>query len=483
MALVLGIDSSTQSVKAEVRDVDSGRLVASGRAAHPTTTPPRSEQSPDAWWAALRDAVAEAGNGVALTEVEAIAIAGQQHGMVVLDATGDVIRDAKLWNDTQSAPQASALVDRLGADVWAATCGSVPVAAFTVTKLAWLRENEPDSYARTRSVLLPHDWLTYRLTGARTTDRGDASGTGYWSPHNEAWAPELLQAVDPDRDWLAALPAVRGPWEPAGTLSAVAAEALSLRPGIIVGAGTGDNMAAALGLGLAPGDVTFSLGTSGTVYAVSDRPTADVSGAVAGFGDATGHFLPLVCTLNATKVFDAVARLLGVALAEFDRLAGEGTGGANGVTLVPYFDGERTPNRPAATGLLSGVRSDVSRADFARAAIEGVICGLLDGYDAILAATGRTSIDGRLLLIGGGAKSATARQVLANLTSTPVIVPAAEELVALGACVQAAAVLCRGSVPTWSSAELGDGSADVVVAPSDSPGAVRAKYAVTRDLR
>lgn len=423
MPLVVGVDSSTSACKVEVRVADTGALVASGRAPHPPTTPPVSEQHPADWWAALEAACAQAGVPDRHRPA-AIAVAGQQHGLVALDAAGEVLRPAKLWNDTESAADAAALVGALGPDAWAAACGSVPVASFTVTKLRWLRRCEPHAYDRLARVLLPHDWLTHRLTGGFTTDRGDASGTGWWSPAEGRYRPDLLALVDDGRDWAAHLPEVLGPTQPAGEWQ-----------GAVVGPGTGDNMAAALGLGMRPGDLALSLGTSGTAFTVAEQPAADPSGAVAGFADATGRYLPLVCTLNATKVTDAVARLLAVTPPELDELALAAPAGAGGLVLVPHLDGERTPNRPGATGLLAGLRSDVTREQLARAAFEGVVCNLLAGA-AHLPAGG-----GRVLLVGGGARSRAYRQVVADLLGRPVTVPAAEELVALGAAVQAAAVL------------------------------------------
>ncbi len=384
--LVAGVDSSTQSTKVEVRDLDTGAVVARGSAPHAATTPPRSEQDPQGWWAAFETAWATVGS----PHVEALSVAGQQHGMVVLDEARTVIRPAKLWNDTESAPDAGWLLKQLaGPAAWAAAVGSVPVAAFTVTKLSWLHRSEPENWARLAHVLLPHDWMTFALTGEFVTDRGDASGTGYWSPSSGVYHWDILSVIDNELDWSAVVPRVAGPTEVVGEWN-----------GAKVACGTGDNMAAALGLGLQPGVAVLSLGTSGTAYAVSDSATADVSGAVAGFADATGRFLPLACTLNATKVTDAIGRLLGVGHDEFDRLALAAGAGAGGVTLLPYFDGERTPNLPTSTGLISGVRSDVSREQLARAAVEGVVCGLLDALDALRAQTPLSAVR----LVGGGAR-------------------------------------------------------------------------------
>lgn len=428
MPLVAGVDSSTSACKVEIRDAETGQVVASGRAAHPATTPPRSEQDPAAWAAAFDAAWAEAGAD-GPNRPAAVAIAGQQHGMVVSDAHGTPLRAAKLWNDTESAPDADALVAELGAAAWAAACGSVPVPSFTITKLRWLRRNEPDVVARVARVQLPHDWLTARLTGRITTDRGDVSGTGWWSPAEERYRLDLLQLVDPHIDWLPMLPTVLAPTEEAGEWD-----------GIVVAPGTGDNMAAALGLGLRPGDLAISLGTSGTAFMVREQPGNDPTGIVAGFADANGRHLPLVCTLNATKVTDAVARLLGVDAAALDQLAAAVPCGADGVTLVPHLDGERTPNLPDATGTFTGIRSDISREQFARAAFDGVVCNLLAGADRL------GTCDGRVFLVGGGARSAIYRQTVADLTGTNVIVPRDQELVARGAAVQAAATLLRTSI-------------------------------------
>ncbi|MGZ8752948.1 MAG: xylulokinase [Acidimicrobiia bacterium] len=458
MPLVMGVDSSTQSTKVEVRDAETGARVGAGRAPHAMTSPPRSEQFPEDWWDAL-----VAARRIAEREhpADAVSVAAQQHGLVVVDTNGSVIRPAKLWNDTESAPDAGWLRSQLdgGAAAWAEACGSVPLAAFTITKLSWLHRSEPEAFARIARVGLPHDWLAWRLTGEWTTDRGDASGTGYWSPAENRWRTDLLDIVDAETDWAAALPTVQ---------EATAA------------LGTGDNMAAALGLGLRPGDVAISLGTSGTVFAVSDTPTSDPTGAVAGFADASGRFLPLVCTLNATRVTNAVARLLGVDLGQLDALAAEASPGAGGVTVLPYFDGERTPDRPDATGVVSGLRADVNREQLARAAFEGVVCGLLDGLDA-LRAIGVPVEGGRLFLVGGGAQSAMYRQVVADLAQRAVTLPGETELVTLGAAVQAAARLQEQSIAAVQAAwDVGRGSDVEPRIDESAAAAVRAAYASVR---
>jgi xylulokinase len=466
MPLVAGVDSSTTATKVEVRDLDSGQVVGGGSSPHPPTRPPRSEQRPEAWWEAFEAAWHQAGD----PDVAAISVAGQQHGMVALDDDRRVIRPAKLWNDTESAPEAAWLIGRLngGRQAWADACGLVPVASFTITKLAWLHRHEPKAWERLAHVVLPHDWLTLELTGRLVTDRGDASGTGYWSAASGTYRHDLLALVDSERDWSSVVPSVLGPLEVAGEWN-----------GALVGPGTGDNMAGALGVGMRPGRVVVSIGTSGTVYGVSDQPTADPSGIVAGFADATGRHLPLVCTLNATKVTEAVRRLLGIDHEQLDRLALAGGPGAGGLTLLPYLDGERTPDRPNASGVLAGLRSDVQREQLARAAVEGVVCGLLDGLDAL---TALAPSGGQLILVGGGARSRAYRQVLADLSGRDVLVPSIREQVATGACVQAAATAT--SVEPADVAEAWKLGAGDVIEPG--PGAtaaadVRAAYTVLRD--
>ena len=479
MVLVLGVDSSTQSTKVEVRDADTGALVASGASPHPPTSPPRSEQDPAWWWHALLDAIRQTG----LDEIAAMSIAGQQHGLVATDSAGSVLRPAKLWNDTESAPQSARLVERFGVERWVSSVGSVPVPAFTVTKLAWLAEHEPRTFARLERIMLPHDWLTFRLTGAFVTDRGDASGTGYWSPRENRWRPDVLRAVDggrTDADWARMLPTVLGPSDRADWVAAPVHEKTGLRGRPLVGPGTGDNMAAALGVGLGPGQVAVSIGTSGTVYTVSETPVADPTGRVAGFADASGRFLPLVCTNNATKVTNAVAGLLGVAPEELSGLALEAEPGAGGLTMLPYLDGERTPNLPDARGALSGITpSNLTPANLARAAFEGVVCGLLDGLGALVDAGVGITRD-PIRLVGGGSRSPAYRQILADLAGVAVTVPDGEQHVATGACVQAAATW-TGAAPSEVAAAWGLG-AGAQTEPTGADGTeVRQRYRAASD--
>jgi xylulokinase len=423
--LVAGVDSSTQSTKVLLCRAEDGAVVARGSAPHPGGT----ECDPAAWWSALQ----QAGDGL-LSRADAVAVAGQQHGMVVLDDAGDVIRPALLWNDLRSAAAARALIaERGGPAWWAEHTGSVPNASFTVTKLRWLAEHEPDHAARVTRVLLPHDWVTWRL-GAITpvTDRGDASGTGYFSPAAGQWRPDLAAAAlghEPG------LPRVATPAETVGETGT----------GAVLAPGTGDNMGAALGLGLEPGELVISIGTSGTAYAVTVVPAADASGAVAGFADATGRFLPLVATVNAGLVLSTTASLIGTDLAGLDAQALAAEPGAGGITLLPYLDGERTPNRPDATGVLRGLTTkNATSQNLARAAVEAVLASLAEAAD-LLAAQGVERR--RVLLIGGGARSPAVRAVAPGIFGVPVAVPEPEEYVALGAARQAAWALAGTPAP------------------------------------
>jgi xylulokinase len=452
------VDCSTQSTKVVVIDADSGEIVAAGRAAHSVTgSGGARETHPEVWWEALRQALAE--TGVA-GQIAAISIAGQQHGLVCLDASGKPLRPAMLWNDTRAASDAVRIVDAMGgAAAWAATIGLVPVASFTASKWAWVRRREPEVAARTAAIRLPHDYLTERLTGFGVTDRGDASGTAWWSNATGEYAPEVLELpqirLSPDL-----LPRVLGPGEAAGTVTAASAAALGLPAGIPVGPGTGDNMGAALGLALKPGVPVLSLGTSGTAYMVSSTRSADPSGDVAGFADATGRFLPLACTLNCTLAVDRVAAWLAL-----DR---EDVAPSRGVIALPYFDGERTPNVPDAAAALFGLRHDTDPRSILMATYEGAIVSLLDALDTIGVWSSGIDPDAPLVLIGGGARGAAWQHVAQRLSGRSVLIPTAEELVAIGAAAQATAVL-RGESPQTSAERFHmDGGAVLPPTPRDS---------------
>ena len=429
--VVLGVDSSTQSTKVVAVDIETGEPVAEARAPHSG----RDIQHPDEWWNALATAVA----ALSLPDaaVVGLSVGGQQHGCIALDAAGQVVRPAPLWNNVASASDAERL-NRL-AD-FAAEVGSRLVASITITKLAHLARTAPDDLARTAAVCLPHDWLNLRLTGSLATDRGEASGSGWWSPRDGKDRRDLLAlAVGDDVAQRLTLPAVRAPEEPAGVLSPDAATALGLPAGIPVGPGTGDNMAAALGVGAGPGELVISLGTSGTAFSVAEGPTADPTGEVAGFADATGHFLPLACMLNCTRVVDAVAGMLGAERTEALDRAGRVDPGAGGLLLLPYLGGERTPNLPAATGTVLGLSATTATAEtLLRAAIDGVAAGLAYCVEAL----NRLGITAPVVtLTGGGSAHPTWQQAIADVTGLPTTVRAGGEHAARGAALQAAAIV------------------------------------------
>ncbi|NBU22837.1 MAG: xylulokinase [Actinobacteria bacterium] len=423
---VAGVDSSTQSCKVLIYDPSNQSVVREGRAKHPDGT----EVNPEAWWSALLQAIESAGG---IADVSAISIAGQQHGMVLLDYQGNVVRDALLWNDTRSAPQAIKLIEHFGADWLAQHTGSLPVASFTATKLLWVKENEPEILDRVAAVCLPHDYLSWRLSenypdiGKLFTDRSDASGTGYFNPATDKYLSEVIEFCLGKQ---VVLPKVLGPRE-------VAAQVRSdIAKDVLIGPGMGDNAGAAKGLELTPGGFAVSIGTSGTIFGSLTKQSADPSGAIAGFADADGNFLPLVCTLNAARVLEWGAALLGTSLDEFGELGLHAEPGAGGVKVIPYLEGERTPNLPNATAEVLGITlKNGGRENFARACIEGMLNGLAFGARAI---TEQGHQIQSIQLIGGAAANRAVQQIAAEVFAVPVTVPAPGEYVALGAAKQAA---------------------------------------------
>ncbi|OKL47453.1 xylulokinase [Boudabousia liubingyangii] len=448
---VAGIDSSTQSVKVLVCDPNSGKIVRQASAKHPDGT----EVDPQAWLDALEQALSEVGG---LDDCLAVSVAGQQHGMVLLDEKGEVIRPALLWNDTRSAKAAEDLIEELGngdveagKEAWAKATGSVPVASFTATKLRWVADNEPENAARIRAICLPHDWLSWKLSGSEdlntlTTDRSDASGTAYFDLSGDHYRYDLLALalkIDEEAAKEIILPRVLAPSESTQTVSEK-----YTKSEVKIGPGCGDNAGAALGLGLEPGVASVSLGTSGVVAAVSSQPVSDPSGLVAGFQDATGNWLPLACTLNASRIVDVVARMMQVDYRTFDELALKAEPGAGGITLTPYFAGERTPNLPEATASFTGMNMEnTTPENLARATCEG-LCALmryaLDAMNEVGAGIEQA------VLIGGGAKSTAVTEFISPILGVPVTAPEPGEYVALGAARQAAWV-ALGELPEWTT--------------------------------
>lgn len=441
--LVVGVDCSTQSTKVVVVEAEDGRVVASAQAPHTVTgTAGARETDPENWLSALRTALRETG---LVSKIEAISVAAQQHGLVVLGSDGAPIRPAILWNDTRSSPDSVRLIETLGGPPTAAKLiGSVPGPAFTVTSWAWLRRVEPDAAAATVGIRLPHDWITEQLCGCAVTDRGDVSATGWWSTTTSNYIPEIL-GLPTIHITEAMLPRVLGPNEPAGRLTATASEILGLRSGIPVGPGTGDNPAAALGIGLEAGTPVMSLGTSGTAYTVSTTPAHDPSGTVVGLADASGLYLPLACTLNCTQAVDRVANWLGL---ERDMLAPS----SSGVVVLPFFDGERTPNLPLAAASILGLRHTTEPGQVLRAAYEGAVTSLLAAVGLIGQHSSGIDPDAALVLVGGGAKGAAWQECVASLSGRAVRVPSVAEPTAFGAAVQASAVLTGRSVSETSRA-------------------------------
>ena len=433
MRKVAGVDSSTQSVKIVVRDAETGQLLASASRPHPDGT----EVDPQAWWIALQGVIADVGG---LAEIEAVSIAGQQHGMVVLDESGEVIRPALLWNDARSS-QAAVDLNNEFPNIHELV-GSQLVASFTATKLRWLRDNEPAHAAKVRAVALPHDWLSWKLSGSTRledlfTDRSDASGTGYFDCVSNTYSMDILEAALGHTNVV--LPKI------------IAPSAFGFKNGTLqIAPGAGDNAAGALGVGAQLGDLVISLGTSGTAFAISATPTRDSSGEVAGFADATGNYLPLACTFNAAKIFDSTAKMLGLTFDQYSEHALSAAPGAGGLTLIPYFDGERTPNLPDVRGSLQGItHENFTPANIARASIEGVMSGLAYAAQAVTSLGVKRE---RILLIGGAARNLAVQLITREIFGQEITVPPIGEYVADGAAKQAAWVLLGGKLPPlWSN--------------------------------
>ena len=451
MKKVMGVDSSTQSVKVVVRDAESGALIASSSRPHPDGT----EVDPEHWWVALQAAIADVGG---LDGIEAISIAGQQHGMVVLDEHGEVIRPALLWNDTRTAEAAAALNQEF-LNIHELV-GSRLVASFTVTKLRWLRDHEPEKARRVRAVALPHDWLSWKLSGSTEltdlfTDRSDASGTGYFDSASNVYRMDILEAALGHSDVI--LPKITEPYS-------FGYDNGSLR----IAAGIGDNAGGALGVGAGVGDVVISLGTSGTAFAVSSTPTYESTGIVAGFADATGNYLPLACTLNAAKVFDTVAKSFGLSHEQFSEAALSADSGASGIRFLPHLDGERTPNRPDATGSIFGItHQNMSVANICRASIEGVIAGLAFAVKKLEELGVEKK---RFILIGGASRSEAVQRIASEILGSEIIVMSPGEYVADGAARQASWALLGGELPTWDIGEF------VTVTPANFDSSVSEEY-------
>ncbi|MFI9718423.1 FGGY family carbohydrate kinase [Streptomyces sp. NPDC052396] len=467
MGIVAGLDSSAESTRIVVCDAQTGAVLRQGYAPHP---PSAAEGDPQGWLISLGEAAA----GGVLEGVQAIGVSAQQHGLLTLDAGGVLVRPALLGNDKRMQAAAADLTDALGGRAaWAEAVGSVPQAALAVAKLRWLARNEPESANRVAALIQPHDWLVWQLLGRplrRTTDRGDASGTGFWSAATGAWRPDLVELALGRQ---AVLPDVLGPAEPAGHTP----------EGLLISAGTGETMAAAFGLGVGPGDAVISLGASGSVFAVHHQALTDPSGTITSFADATGMHLPVVHTLNAVRVLRGTAELLGTDLAGLSELALRSTPGSYGLVLLPYLEGERTPHLPHTAGTLTGLRRESMKPEhLARAAFEGMLCGLADALDVL---RGRGVAVRRVFLLGAAAELPAVQAMAPQLFGTRIVVPQPADYAALGAARQAAwalgvqhGTLSPQEPPHWPAAAGQDFEPGEELAAGQ---AVRQQYATVRE--
>jgi xylulokinase len=432
---VLGVDCSTQSCTIVERELYSGEVISIHRSPHPRTTPPISEQNPDSWWNAFKDCLSQ----IDQKRVAGISVAGQGHGLVVLNSQDKVIRPAKLWNDTTSTSQSEELISELGIAAWQRKCGSVPLAAFTITKLAWLRKNEPENFANVKKIMNPHDYINYQLTGKPTTDRSDASGTGYFDLNRNSWDESLLKLVDKEKDWISCLPRVLMPDETAGFVSEKVVNELGFSSETIVGSGSNDNQGSALAYGVVdPGDFMISIGTSGTAFTPSQIQVGDAEGLISCMAHTVSGYLPLICTLNGTKVTDLFAKLFGRSLSELGELALTGKNNSTRPVLRPWIDGERTPSRTDSRAILSNLDNSLEIADIARSAFEGVIFGIYFGVEKLISAGLEPQ---RLIVTGGGSKSKAYLQFISDLTGKPVFTVDFDDAAASGAAIQASAAV------------------------------------------
>jgi xylulokinase len=458
--LFIGIDSGTQGTKVVVLSRDQRQIIASAHAAHQIIETPRGgrEQQPQWWTAACEQAMQTVlgSAGVDGAGIRAIGVSGQQHGLVALDAQGRVIRPSKLWCDTETTGQCHTLTERVGGrEAVIKAIGNQIAAGFTASKVLWLKEQEPENYARLQTILLPHDYLNYWLTGERKTEYGDASGTAYFDVRRRSWSQALLTAMDSSGRLMDCLPELMAPSEPCGQLLDQRAAAWGLPKDVLVSSGGGDNMMAAIGTGnVKPGVLTASLGTSGTIYAYSDTPVVDQQGELAAFCSSSGGWLPLVCTMNVTVATELFRRLLQLDLKQFNQQVAQAPPGAEGLLLLPFFNGERTPALPEATGCLNGMTSlNLTSANLCRAAMEGATLGLRYGLDVMLRNGIRPT---EIRLVGGGAQSPVWRQLVADLFNLHVVSPASTEAGALGAALQALWCYCNQREGETSLSDLCD---------------------------
>ncbi|HTD85543.1 MAG TPA: xylulokinase [Candidatus Binatia bacterium] len=438
--LVLGIDSGTQSTKVVVVDARDGKVLASGSQAYdllPNLPPGAKEQHPHTWRdataAAMRQALRQA--KASGSEVKAIGVSGQQHGFVPLDSGGQVIRPAKLWCDTSTIAECDEIIEKLGGLKGAIKAvGNAILPGFTAPKILWLKKHEPKNYAQLATVLLPHDYLNFWLTGEKKMEYGDASGTGLLDVRKRKWSEAAINAIDPELQ--SKLPDLIPSEQPVGRLQVATAKQMDLSPDILVSAGGGDNMMGAIGTGnTKAGVITASFGTSGTIYACADKPVVDPIGEIAAFCDSTNRWLPLLCTMNVTVATELMRNYLGWTHEKLDHTIARVPPGCKGLMLLPYLEGERTPNVPAGTGVFLGVNQRTWLAEhFARAAMEGVTLGMNYGLRRLEELGVKPT---QIRATGGGAKARSWRQIMADVFNAEVVTLKVTEGAAYGAALQA----------------------------------------------
>jgi D-xylulose kinase len=458
--LFVGIDSGTQGTKIVILSREYKRLKAQAYAAHQLNETPLGgrEQEPRWWTAACEQAMSALLDNpdIDRTQIKAIGVSGQQHGLVPMDSQGEVIRPAKLWCDTETAPQCRVIMERAGGEEAVIDAvGNRISAGYTASKVLWLKEQEPENYARLNKLLLPHDYLNYWLTGQYKMEYGDASGTAFFDIRRRRWSETLLNAIDDSGRLQTCLPEIIAADEPCGQLHPQRSKAWGLSGDVLVSAGGGDNMMAAIGTGnVRSGLVTASLGTSGTIYAFSDMPVVDPQGELAAFCSSSNGWLPLVCTMNVTVATEQVRALLNLDLEAFNLLIEKASPCANGLLMIPFFNGERTPDLPMAKASLTGMTPlNFTPGNLARSAMEGATLGLRYGL-SVMERNGIRAEEIRL--VGGGAKSRVWRRMVADMFAVPVVTPKEPEAGALGAALQAMWCYCRQKEGKTSIEEICD---------------------------
>ena len=438
MAIIAGIDVGTQSTKVLCYNSETKTILASAQAPHELLSKADGSREQEAsWWIDAITTCFQAIDPQIRAQISAVGVSGQQHGFVPIDASGKVLHRVKLWNDTSTTAECDLITACAGGnESLLAQEGNLILPGYTAPKILWFKRHHSKAYAQMAHILLPHDYINYWLTGNVVMEYGDASGTGLLDIRSRTWSKRLLECIDDTRDLSAALPNLIEAHMPAGSVQASAAQALGIPLDIPVASGGGDNMMGAIGTGtVSDGTLTMSLGTSGTLFGASDKPIIDPQGLLAAFCSSSGNWLPLLCTMNCTVASEVTRQLFAKGVAEFDAYAAQAPIGCEGVVMLPYFNGERTPNYPHGKGCLMGFDlENMTERNISRAALESAIFGLKLGLDAF-EALGYTAKEVRL--IGGGAKSAVWRQMVADVCNLPVMVPKIKEAAAFGAVLQA----------------------------------------------